>query len=230
MDSKFIRERFAELAKQRRFSIRWLSESLSINRYSVNKILDGDVRNGRDEARLRAMIAKLGFTEDQFFKGAKALPLSSTERTLVPLYGEIPAGHPTWFDGVIEPENWISPPPGPLNRKLFALRVRGQSMAPRFLHGDLLYLEPLSIRLSVKDPQRPVPRQTFERLDGRVVAALVDEEATLKQLRIEKLSKKPDDYELHLVPLNPEFQSITIGPNSTAHFQGVVVGIYRNEA
>ena len=229
MDTQFIKKRFDEIAKTRKFSIRWLSESLKINRYSVNKILDGDVRNGRDEARLRAILAKLGFSEDQFFAGSRSAPLAATERTLIPMYGEIPAGHPTWFDGVVEPEDWISPPPGSLNRKLFALRVRGQSMSPRFQNGDTLYLEPLSIRLGIKDPKNVVPRLTFERLDGHVVAALVDGEATLKQLKVVTLSG-PDDYELHLVPFNPEYEPIVIGPDSTADFQGVVVGLYRIEA
>ena len=229
MDTQFVKKRFEEISKTRKFSIRWLSESLKINRYSVNKILSGDIRNGRDEARFRAMLAKLGYTEEQFFGGSRSAPLPATERTLVPMYGEIPAGHPTWFDGVAEPEDWIAPPPGSLSRKLFALRVRGQSMAPRFLNGDILYLEPLSIRMGAKDPKHPVPRLTFERLDGRVVAALVDEEATLKQLRIETPST-PDDYELQLVPFNPEYKPIIIGPDSTAHFQGVVVGLYRHES
>ena len=35
MDANFIRERFAEIAKLRKFSHRWLSESLRINRYSI---------------------------------------------------------------------------------------------------------------------------------------------------------------------------------------------------
>jgi SOS-response transcriptional repressor LexA len=230
MDAKFIRDRFIELAKLRKFSRRWLSDSLHINRYSVDKIIDeGDVRNGRDEDRLRQIIEKLGFTQEWFFKDAKLPGKEHADKDMIPVYGDIPAGNPTWFDGRAEPEAWVQPPPGTTNKRLFALRVRGDSMAPRYLTNDLLYLEPLSIRLGIKDPDRPAPRLTFERINGRVVAALVDGEATLKKLSIKPLGKR-DDYELHLLPLNPDYSPVVIGPHQTAWFQGVVVGLYRNEA
>jgi SOS-response transcriptional repressor LexA len=227
MDSAFIKRRFEEIAQERRFSVRWLSDSLSINRYSINKLLEGEVRHGKDEARLRAIIAKLGYTEDQFFKGVRPAP-AGKDQVLIPMYGEIPAGHPTWFEGTAQAEEWVPPPPGALNRNLFALRVKGQSMAPQFLNGDVLYLEPLSIRMGVLDREHPTPRLTFERLNGRVVAALVDEEATLKKLEIVSSASNREHYQLKLVPLNPEYQTITIGPDSTAHFQGVVAGLYRD--
>jgi SOS-response transcriptional repressor LexA len=228
MDAQFIRERFQEIAKVRKFSRRWLSDSLHINRYSIDKIIDGDVRNGRDEDRLRQIVEQLGFTKEWFFKGAKLPGDTPADKAMIPLYGDIPAGNPTWFEGRTEPEAWVEPPPGTTNKRLFALRVRGHSMAPRFLPNDLLYLEPLSIRLGIKDPDHPTPRLTFERINDRVVAAMVDGEATLKKLSIKPLGKK-DDYELHLLPLNPEYSPVVIGPKSTAVFQGVVIGLYRTE-
>ena len=79
-------------------------------------------------------------------------------------------------------------------------------------------------RLGIKDPERPTPRMTFERINGRAVAAMVDGEATLKQLSIKPLGKR-DDYELHLLPLNPEYSPVVIGPNSTAVFQGVSLSL-----
>jgi SOS-response transcriptional repressor LexA len=227
MDAHFVRERFAEISKLRKFSRRWLSDSLKINRYSIDKIIDGDVRNGRDEARLKQMIEKLGFTQEWFFKGS---PRGSTQdKAPVPVYGSIPAGNPTWFDGQVEPEAWVGIPPGASSSNIFALRVRGESMAPRFLPNDLVFLEPLSIRLGIKDAKQPVPRLTFERINHRIVAALVDGEATLKKLVI-KSGGKRDEYELQLLPTNPEYSPIVIGPDTTACFQGVVVGLYRAEA
>src|ERR1051325_5910978 len=110
MDANFIRERFNELAKLRKFSRRWLSDSLQINRYSIDKIIDGDVRNGKDETRLKQIIEKLGFTQEWFFKGAT--PISRQDKQPVPVYGTIPAGNPTWFDGQVEPESWVGLPPG----------------------------------------------------------------------------------------------------------------------
>ena len=228
MESQFIRERFKELAKLRKFSRRWLCDSLKINRFSIDKIINGDVRNGRDEERLRQIIEKLGFTQEWFFKGAPSKDHAAPEKPMIPLFGDIPAGNPTWFEGHAEPEAWVGPPPDTHNTRLFALRVRGHSMAPMYLPNDLLYLEPLSIRLGIKDPARPAPRLTFERINNRVVAAMVDGEATLKKLVIKSLGKR-DDYELHLMPLNTEYAPIVIQADSTAWFQGVVVGLYRSE-
>ena len=231
MDAAFIRQRFEQVSKERKVSVRWLADAIGVNRYFVQKIMRGIVKNDLDRVRLKALIEKLGISEEAFFKGSDhAVPKAATiPQGKVPFFGEIPAGNPTWFEGATIPEDWIEPPPFCTTQKLFALRVRGQSMAPRFQSGDILYLEPLSIRLSVKDPERPVPRLTFERLNNRVVAALVDGEATLKQLKIVPMGKTKDNYELHLMPMNPEYSPIVIGPDSTADFQGVVVKSFRDE-
>jgi SOS-response transcriptional repressor LexA len=228
MDPKFVAQRFDQIAKDRKVSIRWLAEALGFNRYYINKLMRGDIRNGKDRVRLKALIEKLGYTEEQFFDGSDGA--RKTAGT-VPLFGDIPAGNPSWFEGTPQPETWIEAPPFNGSRKLFALRVRGQSMEPRFLAGDILYLEPLGIRMGVKDDENPTPRLTFERLNNRVVAALVDGEATLKQLKIMPRGgkSKADDYELHLMPLNADYSPIVIGPHSTAAFQGVVVKLFRDE-
>lgn len=229
MDSKFIRDRFEQISKERKISVRWLSEAIGLNRYFINKIMRGEVKSDIDRTRLKALIEKLGYTEEAFFKGSDIAVAKPVTTGRIPFYGEIPAGNPTWFEGTTNPEAWIEPPPFCSTTKLFALRVRGQSMAPRFLQGDVLYLEPLSIHMGVKDPERPVPRLTFERLNNRVVAAMVDGESTLKQLKIVPMGKSKDNYELHLMPLNPEYTPIVIGPDSTADFQGVVVRSVRDE-
>jgi len=227
MDPKVIRKRFDEICKERKFSLRWISDSLGINRYSVKKLMRGDVRNDKDRERLKAIIKKLGYPEAEFFSEEELHP-DPNAAGRIPLYGDIPAGTPVWMEGSARAEEWIYPPPGLKHRKLFALRVRGNSMLPRFSSGDTVYMEPLSIQLGVKDPENPVPQLTFERLKGRVLAALVDGEATLKELQVVSLGK-PDDYELRLMPLNSEFSPIVIRPDSTADFQGVVVGLYRSE-
>jgi len=227
MNPAAIRKRFEQIEKERKFSLRWISDSLGINRYSVKKLMRGDVRNDKDRERLSAIIKKLGYPEAEFF-GEEELNRDPNDAGRIPLFGDIPAGNPLWLEGSTRAEEWVYPPPGLKHRKLFALRVRGNSMLPRFHSGDIIYMEPLSIKLGVKDPERPVPQLTFERLKGRVVAALVDGEATLKELQVVSLGK-PDDYELRLMPLNADFSPIVVQANSTADFQGVVVGLYRSE-
>lgn len=230
IDTKFIRDRFEQITRERKISIRWLAEALGYNRYYVNKLMRGDIRNGKDVGRLKHLIDKLGFSEEQFYQGT-IVPGSRATRGSIPIFGDIPAGNPVWIEGTATPDAYIEAPPQTAGRKLFALRVRGNSMAPRFVSGDTVFLEPLSIKLGAKDPANPVPRLTFERLNNRVVAALVDGEATLKLLKLvpKPKSNKPDDYEIHLVPMNAEYSPLVVGPDSTAEFQGVVVKLYRDE-
>jgi hypothetical protein len=104
------------------------------------------------------------------------------------------------------------------------------------LSGDIVFLEPLQLHLGPKDPERPAvpvpitaPQLLFERLQGRIVAALLDGEATLKVLHIASCANKVD-YELQLLPVNPEFRPILIQPSMEVYFQGVVIKTLRDES
>jgi len=240
MTKATIAKRFDELKDQRPFSARWLSQSMGVNRFSINKILGGDVVSERDKLLFRALLEKISVSESQFFGGkipaefatqsriesGNAASSGQPKKPLIPLYGDIPAGNPTWTEGA-HVQEYVDSPPGSTAQDLFALRVSGQSMAPQFMPGDLVYLRKLDIRMGIKDPKNPVPALTFERLNGRTVAALIDNEATLKQLKVVRLK---NDYELRLIPFNPEFEPIVIGPHNHAHFQGVVVKLIRDLA
>jgi len=232
MTSKQIEARFKELHKNGAFrSARWLSASMGINRHSINKILTGDIHSERDWIMFRAILQKIRMDEQAFFGKEFAPPAPAFESIpieKVPLWGEIPAGNPTSVTGTQAPEEMIEPPPGVRSKNLFALRVSGRSMYPRLIPGDIVYLEKLEFHLGVKDPARPAPKLTFERLDGRIVAVLLNGDATLKLLRIKSLEGK-DNYELKLVPFNQEFQTITVGPEDELHFQGVVIKTLRDE-
>jgi SOS-response transcriptional repressor LexA len=232
MDAKRIEARFDELQRNKVFrSARWLAQSMSINRHSINKILSGDIQSERNRILFRAVLQKIGMDEDSFFGRPPApRPPISDEVPIekVPLWGEIPAGNPTSITGTQQPEEMIEPPPGARAKNLFALRVGGRSMYPRLIPGDIVYLERFEFHLGIKDWGNPVPKLTFERLDGRIVAVLFNGDATLKLLRIKSLEGK-DNYELKLVPFNDEFQTITVGPGDELHFQGVVIKTLRDE-
>jgi len=93
------------------------------------------------------------------------------------------------------------PCPVPCSTATFILRVRGESMEPRFHDGDLIFVDPEVTAVS-----------------GRyVVVQLEDaEEATLKQLIVE-------DGHQYLKALNPDWPQRIIEMNSTATIRGVVV-------
>lgn len=231
MDQNFIKEKLNALREAKGLSFSALHTALKINRYTLKKLFDGDVESTRDKAMLRAVIEYFGQTEDQFFNRAvpeaERAPVVAAAPLKIPLYGEIPAGNPTQVEGRAQPDEWIDAPPGIRNPKVFALRVKGRSMYPRFMPGDIVFFEPLNIRMGVKDPQNPVPRLAFERLNGRVVAALVDNEATLKQLTV--IGHADRDYELELKPLNQAYQPLRILPEHSVIFQGVAIKTIRDE-
>src|SRR3954471_23337130 len=89
----------------------------------------------------------------------------------VPLYGVIPAGSPTLAEQ--QPEDFVTFDTATFglarNARLFALRVRGDSMTgAHILDGDVVFLT----------PREPHPRD--------IVAALIDGESTLKRYLLQR--------------------------------------------
>lgn len=106
---------------------------------------------------------------------------------LVPLLGQVQAGDLT--TAVEDPEGYVAVQYRDAAQSLFALRVRGQSMTGAgILPGDVVIVR----RQSTADP-------------GDIVVAVVDDEATVKRLRVRK-----NRVELH--PENPRFKPIVPDP------------------
>lgn len=123
----------------------------------------------------------------------------------VPVFGEIAAGLP--IGTYPEPEGYLTLRGHPSR---FALRVRGDSMADRIEHGDVVLLKR-------SQPQR----------SGEVCAVRVGEdEATLKYLEWGAKSKQPRQYRLR--PHNPAYPTLTV-PASELHVDGVMHGLLRGE-
>ncbi len=122
----------------------------------------------------------------------------------IPLYGEIPAGFP---DGrVQDAEGCITVDIGTLGirptARTFALQVRGESMIGRHItDGDFVICE------------HGITPKT-----GDVVAALIDNESTLKTFVVKK--NKP-----YLKAENPKYPALI--PAAELVIQGVVVSIIR---
>lgn len=122
----------------------------------------------------------------------------------VPLFGSIPAGYGVETQ-VTEPESHISIDTASLGvrptTKLFALRVRGDSMVDAsILDGDTVFLTPREAR----------PRD--------IVAALIDGESTLKRYLIQR--GQP-----FLRAENPRYPDLL--PATELLIQGVMIGLLR---
>ncbi len=132
------------------------------------------------------------------------LRLRSAPRGL-PLFGEIAAGVPV--GSYPEPEGRLELRASPGQ---FALRVRGDSMAERIEHGDVVLLQHAQ-------PQR----------SGEICAVRVGEdESTLKYLEWES-SSKSKHYRLR--PHNPAYPTIFVSP-AELHVDGIMRGLLRGEA
>src|SRR5215470_693960 len=120
----------------------------------------------------------------------------------IPLLGEVAAGKPLEMFSVEEsldvPESlWRG-------RKVFALRVRGQSMVDAGIRdGDYLIVEPCD---------------TAD--DGRTVVAEIDGHVTVK-----KLFRSPGG-QVRLQPANPEMLPLIVSGDQV-RIRGVVVGVLR---
>lgn len=125
---------------------------------------------------------------------------------LVPLVGRVAAGSPILAAEHVEREVGIEP-------SLFAqtpdylLRVKGLSMRDAgILDGDLLAVK--------KSP---------EARNGQIVVARLGDEVTVK-----RLSKSGRHIEL--LPENPDFRPIVVGPDDDFSLEGIAVGLIRTTA
>ncbi len=80
----------------------------------------------------------------------------------------------------------------------FALEVKGNSMAPRIENGDIIVVSP-----------------THEVKNGDICVVRVDEEDTVKQIKI-------DEQFLHLIPLNPEYEPMVVRKKDVSFMWRVV--------
>lgn len=120
----------------------------------------------------------------------------------IPLLGDVAAGQPLEMFSV---EESLDVPESLWNgRKVFALRVRGQSMVDAGIRdGDYLIVEPCD---------------TAD--DGRTVVAEVDGHVTVKKIF------RTADGEIRLQPANPEMLPLVVRAEDV-RVRGVVVGVLR---
>lgn len=126
-------------------------------------------------------------------KASRLVPL------LVPLLGRVQAGALT--EAIEDAEDHLVVEARPASAGLFALRVRGDSMAPEMLADDVL-----------------IVRRQADADSGDIVVALVDGDATVKRLRLVR-----GRAELHAT--NPRFHPIV--PDGELTLLGKVIELRR---
>jgi len=140
------------------------------------------------------------------FDPEETTPSNATEVVEIPIFGHIAAGYP---DGVQSGGEigrlQIDAATGGIrrSRRAFALKVRGESMIDAGIYeGDIVIVEPR------------LPN------DGDIVAALIDNETTLKRF-VQKAGRPP-----YLKAENPDYPQLH--PVSELLIQGVAKAVVRN--
>ena len=125
------------------------------------------------------------------------------DRRGFPILGQIAAGRPLVaeqsFEGSIEPHDFFGDPRG-----MFALRIRGDSM----------------IDAGILDGDYVIVRQQQQANSGEIVAALVENEATVKYYR-------PRRGSVELVAANDSYAPIVVKADQGFRILGVVRGVMR---
>lgn len=131
-------------------------------------------------------------------------PTIAQAHILLPVVGRVAAGSPILAAEHVEREIGVEP-------SLFAqapdylLRVQGLSMRDAgILEGDLLAV-----------------KKTSEARNGQIVIARFGDEVTVK--RLQRSGKS-----VQLLPENPDFDPIVVGPQDDFSLEGIAVGLIRN--
>ena len=112
-----------------------------------------------------------------------ALELLQKQKTVVPVLGEVAAGLPMYAEENIIDYEELSPDIAREGDELFGLRIKGRSMEPRMLDGDVV-----------------IVRKQEDVDNGDIAVVLVNgDSATVK-----KIKKGPDG--VMLIPNNPAFE------------------------
>lgn len=117
----------------------------------------------------------------------------------LPVLGHIQAGD--LHEALENPDEFSMLPDWIAGNADFVLRVRGDSMAPTLLDGDLV---------AVREQPTAEP--------GQLIVVLKESEATVKRFEIQ-------DGAPVAAPDNPDFTALTLGPH--ARIAGVVIGSFR---
>ncbi|TNJ35113.1 transcriptional repressor LexA [Arenimonas terrae] len=134
---------------------------------------------------------------------ADLVPAAGDDPLRLPILGQVAAGLPIGADAgvqdmVLLDRVFFSPAPD------YLLRVKGDSMRDEgILHGDLIGVH-----------------RTTDARSGQIVVARIDEEITVKLLKIGKDG-------IRLLPRNPDYAPIVVRPDQDFAVEGLYCGLVR---
>ena len=177
----------------------------ALARKGVLELVGGTSRGIRlRTATLRAMQA----TRNQQY----SLPMPGLLQLSLPLVGRVAAGSPILAQEHID-RNYVVEASLFTAKPDYLLRVRGMSMqGAGILDGDLLAVQ-----------------KTRDARNGQIVVARLGDEVTVKRLKLTPLGGTFGGAAkaIELLPENPDFQPIVVGPDDAFELEGIAVGLIR---
>lgn len=190
--------RFAEQRKLHNYSQQQLANMLYVNQTAVSQ-WDRGVTTPSPPILLK-LSELYGVTTD-YLLGNDNKPADGVRR--IPVLGFIPAGIPV--EAVEEILDWEEIPPEWTSggREYFGLKVKGDSMYPKYLDGDTVILR---------------KQRTCDNGDDCAVMVNGDD-STLKQVRLH------EDGSIELRPLNPSYPPRTFSPQEILKLPVSIAGV-----
>lgn len=204
--NKVIKDRRIELG----MTMNDVAKAVGVSEATVSRWESGDIANMRRDKI--AKLAEVLHVSPAVIMGWEDIdnniePVKLSFSITIPVYGRVPAGVP--IEAIESIDEYIDVPAeySKGGKKLFGLKVKGDSMYPKYLDGDII-----------------VVREESDCESGQDCVVYVNGyDATLK-----KVIKKADH--IILQPLNPEYEPIMYEYNDEEHpvnIAGVVVEIRR---
>lgn len=175
--------------KEKDLNQKELAKLLDLNASTVNAYENGRIKKV-NTTNLKKLAQALGTTSD-FLIGLSDEPEPNAYGVKVPVYGSVPAGTPIEALHVDEGYVEIEPEMVRGDKRFLGLKVKGDSMYPYYMEGDVVIIE---------------ITPDFNSGDDIVVYVGDDYEATLKR------GYKKDGY-IELEPINREYSPKTFGPH-----------------
>jgi repressor LexA len=133
-----------------------------------------------------------------------SLPLPSLAQLSLPLVGRVAAGSPILAQEHID-QTYLMEASLFSRRPDYLLKVRGMSMRDAgIMDGDLLAVQ-----------------KSREAKNGQIVVARLGDDVTVKRFRKSRGT-------IELLPENPDFEPIVVGPGDGFEIEGLAVGLIRN--
>ncbi|KFN41626.1 transcriptional repressor LexA [Arenimonas metalli] len=163
----------------------------------------GAIRRVPGQARGIRLVSPAASPQNVSSPAADLVPAAGDDLLRLPVLGQVAAGLPIGADAglhdmVLLDRVFFSPAPD------YLLKVKGDSMRDEgILHGDLIGVH-----------------RTNDARSGQIVVARIDEEITVKLLKIGKDG-------IRLLPRNPDYAPIVVKPDQDFAIEGLYCGLVR---